>query len=102
MSRQKTATKQYRTAIELIRQIMEIISNVGREGVLISVLARDAGISHNSVLDKCQKLTDAGLLRVDIGKKSRRYFITEEGLRFFSMLTKYSELLQTINARMVN
>lgn len=102
MSRQKIATKQYRPAMELIRQIMEIISNAGREGVLISVIARHAGISHNSVLDKCQKLTDAGLLRVDIGNKSRRYFITEEGLRFFSMLGKYSELLQIMNGRTQN
>ena len=95
----KPATKQYRSATELVRQIMEIISNNGRDGVLISVISRHAGISHNSVLDKCQKLLDAGLLRADIGNKSRRYFVTEEGLQFYSMLRKYAELLQTINGR---
>lgn len=94
--------KQYRSATELVRQIMEIISDSGQEGVLISVIARKAGISHTSVLDKCQKLVDAGLLKTDVGHRSRRYYTTEEGLSFFAMLTKYAELLQTMNIRTEN
>lgn len=94
--------RQYRSATELVRQIMETITNTGQDGILISVIARKAGISHTSVLDKCQKLVNAGLLKTDVGHKSRRYFATDEGLRFFAMLTKYAELLQTMNVRIEN
>lgn len=91
--------QQYRSSIQIIRQILEIIINSGRDGASVSTIARDSRTGHRSLVEKCQKLADAGLLSTSTGHKSRRYYITEEGIRFFALINKYENLLQTISAK---
>ena len=88
--------QQYRSAVQITHKVLSVIVNGGREGVSVSVIARAAGIGHKSLVEKCQKLIDAGMLREETGHKSRRYYITEEGIHFQGLLVKYEELFQTI------
>lgn len=95
----KNKKQQYRSAIQIVNEIMQVIVNGGREGVSISIIARAVGIGHKYLVEKCQKLVDADLLREETGHKKRRYYVTEDGIQFLVMLSKYNSIIQVISTR---
>jgi predicted transcriptional regulator len=51
------------------------------------------------VLDKCQKLIEAGLVDSMKDNRNRLFVITEKGIKFFQEFQKFQCLVQAMNLR---
>ena len=94
MSRQ-----QYRSGVGIISDILSAIMYDGRQGTIISSIARRANLSHNAVIEKCQKLIDAGLVESSSNNRNHIFVMTEKGIQFFQQLQKFTETVQSIKIR---
>ncbi len=94
MSRQ-----QYRSELGMISDILSVIMYGGRQGAIISSIARRANLSHNAVTEKCQKLINAGLVESSSNDRNHIFVITEKGIQFFQHLQKFTETVQSIKIR---
>ena len=65
----------------ILEDILDVIVQGGRQGVLISVISRKANLSHYTVLDKCKGLISAGLVESSTVKHNRIFLITEKGIQ---------------------
>lgn len=90
------SSQKYRTEIEIISEIFEIVMNGGMKGEYITIIVRNANLSHNIALDKLNKLIKAGLIRMSEEKKNRTFVITEEGIKFYRQLREFGELVEEI------
>lgn len=52
----------YRTELGMISDILKVAIDYGRQGTIITTIARNANLSHYTATDKCQKLIDFGLM----------------------------------------
>jgi len=71
----------------------------GTQGVIVSAISRRANLSHYAVLDKCQKLIEAGLVDSMKDNRNRLFVITEKGIKFFQEFQKFQSLVQAMNLR---
>jgi len=55
--------QQYRTEMEIKDDILDVTKNGGQRGVIVSAISRKANLSHYALLDKCEKLINAGLMQ---------------------------------------
>lgn len=94
-----TAKQQYRSEIGIIRDILGIIVESGRGGVIISAISRMANVSYNSVNGKCQKLVDANLVRSVKDGRICTFFITEQGAAFFEQICRFTDMMRAANIR---
>jgi len=69
------------------------------KGVIVSAISRKANLSHYAVLDKCEKLINAGLIESTKNDRNRIYSITEKGLEFFQEFQKFQSLIESMNLR---
>lgn len=83
----------------MISDILSVIMDGGRHGTIISSIARRANLSHNAVIEKCQKLIDAGLVESSNNNRNHTFIITEKGMQFFQHLQKFTETVQSIKIR---
>jgi len=98
--RQKTnPSKQYRSEMGIIADILCVAMDCGAQGAIISSISRRANLSHYAVLDKCKKLTDAGLIKSIKGNRNHIFIITEKGIRFFQEFQRFQILIQSVNLR---
>lgn len=98
--RQKTnPSKQYRSEMGIIADILGVAMDCGAQGAIISSVARRANLSHYAVLDKCQKLIDAELVKSTKDNRNRIFIITEKGIRFFQEFQRFQTLIQSVNLR---
>jgi len=51
------------------------------------------------VLEKCQKLIDAGLVESMKAERNRLFKITEKGIRFFQEFQRFQNIVQGMNLR---
>ncbi len=79
--------------------ILDVTTSGGREGVIVSAISRKANLSHYAVLDKCQKLIDAGLVNSVKDERNRKYMVTEKGLLFVQEFQKFQSLVESMNLR---
>lgn len=93
------AKQQYRSEMGIMGDILDVTANGGREGVIISAISRRANLSHYAVLEKCEKLVEAGLVRSVRNDRNRVFLITERGLEFFSEFRKFRDLVESLNLR---
>lgn len=93
------SSQKYRTEIEIISEIFEIVMNAGIKGEYITTIVRNANLSHNIALDKINKLIKADLIRVLEEKKSKVFIITEEGIKFYRQLRDFGELVEEIRVK---
>lgn len=56
-------TQTYRTELEIISTILEIMMNVGMSGEYVTTIVRNANLSHTVAMDKIDKLINANLIR---------------------------------------
>jgi len=91
--------QQYRSEMGIISDVLEVAMDCGRQGAIISSIARRANLSHYNTLEKCQKLVDFGLLESASDKKNRIYIITEKGMKFFQEMQKFIELVRAVKIR---
>lgn len=93
------AKQQYRSEIGVISDILGVIIESGRTGVIISAVSRMANVSYNSVNEKCQKLIDADLVRSTKDGRICTFFITEKGVNFFDQLRRFTDIMRAMNIR---
>ena len=91
--------QQYRSEMGIMGDILDVTADGGRGGVIISAISRRANLSHYAVLDKCEKLVEAGLVESVKHDRNRVFLITEKGLRFFQEFRRFRELVQSMNLR---
>jgi predicted transcriptional regulator len=91
--------QQYRSEMGIISDILHVIIDCGRQGEIISSIARKANLSHYAAIDKCQKLVGFGLMERVINKKTQFFIITEKGMQFFQEMQKFIEMIQAVKIR---
>ena len=91
--------QQYRSEMGIIADILGVTMDGGTQGVIVSAISRRANLSHYAVLDKCQKLIDAGLVDSMKDNRNRLFMITEKGIKFFQEFQKFQNLVQAMNLR---
>ena len=82
----------------IMGDILDVTLNGGQQGVIVSAISRRANLSHYAVLDKCEKLVDAGLVETK-RERNRKFSITEKGLEFFQEFKTFRDLLESMNLR---
>ena len=83
----------------IIADILGVTMDGGTQGVIVSAISRRANLSHYAVLDKCQKLIEAGLVDSMRDNRNRLFVITEKGIKFFQEFQKFQYLVQSMNLR---
>ena len=91
--------QQYRSEMGIIADILGVTMDGGTQGVIVSAISRRANLSHYAVLEKCQKLIDAGLVESIKDDRNRLFTITEKGIRFFQEFQRLQNIVQTMNLR---
>jgi predicted transcriptional regulator len=91
--------QQYRADLGIISEILSVTMDCGRQGAIISSIARRANLSHYAVIEKCQKLIDAGLVESTNNNRNHTFIITEKGVQFFQQLQKFLETVQEVKIR---
>ena len=89
----------YRTEIGIIGKILELLSDSGREGVIISSLVCRANISQSELLTKCNPLIKSGLINMLKIKRTRKLWLTSSGREFHQELKRFQETLDKIPIR---
>ena len=83
----------------IIADILGVTMDGGTQGVIVSAISRRANLSHYAVLEKCQKLIDAGLVDSMKDNRNRLFVITEKGIRFFQEFQRFQNIVQMMNLR---
>ena len=91
--------QQYRSEMGIIADILGVTMDGGTQGVIVSAISRRANLSHYAVLEKCQKLIDAGLVESMKDNRNRLFVITEKGIKFFQEFQKFQNIVQMMNLR---
>ena len=91
--------QQYRSEMGLMGDILDVTANGGRDGIIVSAISRKATLSHYAVLDKCEKLVEAGLVESVKNDRNRVFQITEKGLGFFQEFKRFQQLVESMNLR---
>ena len=91
--------QQYRFETGVMGDMLRIRLNGGQLGVIVSAISRRANLSHYAVLDKCEKLINAGLVETRRDDRNRKFMITEKGLKFFDEFKNFQNLLNSMNLR---
>ncbi len=91
--------QQYRSELGVVFDILRVIVDYGRNGTIISAITRSANLSHYTAIEKCQKLSDFGLINSTCDKGSRIFTITEKGICFFNEMQKFIEIAQAVKIR---
>ena len=89
----------YRTEIGMISDILRVAMDHGRQGTIITTIARNANLSHYTAMEKCQKLIDFGLMESRIYKRGHIFSITDKGMEFLSELQKFAEEAHALKIR---
>ncbi|MFZ0184337.1 MAG: winged helix-turn-helix domain-containing protein [Nitrosotalea sp.] len=91
--------QQYRSEIGIIADILGVAMDGGAQGVIVSAISRKANLSHYAVLEKCQKLIDAGLVESMKAERNRLFRVTDKGIRFFQEFQRFQGVMQGFNLR---
>ena len=83
----------------MISEVLGVAMDCGKQGAIISFIARRANLSHYTAIEKCQKLVGFGLMESVSDKRSRTFIITEKGIQFFQEMQKFIEIVQAIKLR---
>jgi len=94
-----TSFKRYRSELGVIADILGIMMEGGREGMIASGISRSANLSYHALIEKCQKLIDAGLIHSMRSGRTRLFRMTEKGVWFFRELQKFRETVTQMNIR---
>lgn len=94
-----TAKQQYRSEIGILSDILSVIADSGKSGVVMSAISRAANVSHSSINEKCQKIVDANLVESIKDGSGCTFFITEKGVIFLEQLRKFTAVMKSMNIR---
>jgi predicted transcriptional regulator len=91
--------QQYRSEMGIMGDILDVAMDGGRQGTIVSAISRRANLSHYAVIEKCEKLSSAGLVESVRTDKNRLYTITEKGLQFVQEFRRFQSVLDSMNLR---
>ena len=91
--------QQYRSEMGIMGDILDVTMDGGQRGVIVSAISRKANLSHYAVLDKCEKLINAGLMESARTDRNRLFKITEKGLGFIQEFQRFQSLIESMNLR---
>ena len=91
--------QQYRSEMGIMGDILDVAMEGGRNGVIVSAISRKANLSHYAVLDKCEKLVEAGLVESVKNDRNRVYLMTEKGVKFFQEFQRFQSIVESMNLR---
>ena len=91
--------QQYRSEMGIMGDILDVTMDGGQRGVIVSAISRKANLSHYAVLDKCEKLINAGLMQSERLDRNRLFRITEKGHEFIQEFQKFQNLIESMNLR---
>jgi predicted transcriptional regulator len=91
--------QQYRSEMGIMGDILDVTMDGGQRGVIVSAISRRANLSHYAVLDKCEKLINAGLMESARTDRNRLFKITEKGLGFIQEFQRFQSLIESMNLR---
>ncbi|HEY8109869.1 MAG: winged helix DNA-binding protein [Thaumarchaeota archaeon] len=91
--------QQYRSEMGIMGDILDVAMEGGRQGTIVSAISRRANLSHYAVIEKCEKLSSAGLVESVRTDKNRLYTITEKGLQFVQEFRRFQSVLDSMNLR---
>ena len=91
--------QQYRSEMGIMGDILDVTMDGGQRGVIVSAISRKANLSHYAVLDKWEKLINAGLMQSDRRDRNRLFRITGKGLDFIQEFQKFQNLIESMNLR---
>ena len=83
----------------IMADILGVTMDGGSQGVIVSAISRRANLSHYAVLEKCQKLINAGLVESLKDNRNRLFVVTEKGIRFFQEFQRFQNIVQAMNLR---
>ena len=83
----------------IMGDILDVAMEGGRQGTIVSAISRRANLSHYAVIEKCEKLSSAGLVESVRTDKNRLYTITEKGLQFVQEFRRFQSVLDGMNLR---
>ena len=83
----------------IMGDILDVAMEGGRQGAIVSAISRRANLSHYAVIEKCEKLSSAGLVESVRTDKNRLYTITEKGLQFVQEFRRFQSVLDSMNLR---
>ena len=83
----------------IISDVLGVVMDCGKQGEIISSIARNANLSHYTALEKCQKLVGFGLMESISNNRNRTFIITEKGIQFFHEMQKFIEMVQSVKIR---
>ena len=93
------SSKPRRTRFSSLGDVLNVIKDAGREGLIISIISRRANLVHNIALEKCHKLTSAGLIEEKTEDNKKTYSITEKGLDFIIEYGKFQSLVEPLRLK---
>jgi len=88
-----------RTHMRILGDVLEVIIDGGREGVLVSYVSRRAKLSHYPTLKHCKRLISAGLVNSKTENRNHIFTITEKGFHFIKEYRKFRDLVESFNLR---
>jgi predicted transcriptional regulator len=91
--------QQYRSGIGIITDILGAAIDGGRHGVIASDISRRANLSHCTMIEKCQKLINAGLIDLRQIERKTLFCVTEKGIWFFHELQRFQDVAKTMKIR---
>ena len=83
----------------IMADILGVTMEGGTQGVIVSAISRRANLSHYAVLEKCQKLMDAGLVESMRAERNRLFRVTDKGIRFFQEFQRFQGFMHGFDLR---
>ena len=83
----------------IMGDLLDVAMDGGRNGVIVSAISRKANLSHYAVLDKCEKLVEAGLVESVKNDRNRVFMMTEKGVKFFQEFRRFQSIVESMNLR---
>lgn len=83
----------------IMGDILDVAAEGGKKGVIISAISRRANLSHYAVLEKCEKLIEAGLIESQKRERNRIFMVTEKGMQFFQEFKRFQNLMNSVHLR---
>jgi predicted transcriptional regulator len=94
----RTNIKQhYRTSLEILAEILQIIMDGGIEGVKISEISLKARLSYDSAVDNCKKLANAILIEPERRGRNYIFKINAKGMDFFREFKIFQDMVHHLN-----
>lgn len=90
---------QYRTSLGITCDILQACMEAGIDGISVFKISQKANLSHSTVVDNCQRLTNVGIVKTNRIKRKYIFTITEKGIKFFYELEKFQDTIKEINIR---